>query len=300
MANINCSACDDLRQEAPSVIVNGLGDEECASLQNGTGLSASSDNDNCEDLNNLNDCLIGNLGTEVDAYDVCEWKEFMKKFIPNLWTTLKAIICAVCGVWKHLNGILESVNDLCALVNQVVSPALVAYGRLPLAASADHRCGVSTGHVAARPDDGTLNPYTKTSQNIGIRYASMTVRACNSDKKVMLEWIMPDAYLYKLKSGVESGDILWKISKTDAQSIIGISDFLWTLLTQSSWTWRESALSTRQMAWLKLTVGTDGLTANELGVVFMGCTAPNTAISSDVNIEPINDASARCYRHVVD
>lgn len=101
MANtISCEACEEIRQNDPSFVVNGLGDTECASLQNNTGLSPSSGNDDCEDLNNLNDCLVGNMATEVDAYDVCDWKTFMKKFIPNVWTTLKGIICAICGLWK--------------------------------------------------------------------------------------------------------------------------------------------------------------------------------------------------------
>lgn len=99
MANINCEACSDLRADAPNVVVNGLTDIECASLSNNTGLNPSSGNDDCTDLNNLNDCLVGSMEEEVEAYDVCEWKPFMKKFIPNLWTTLKAIICAICGLW---------------------------------------------------------------------------------------------------------------------------------------------------------------------------------------------------------
>ena len=97
MANMNCEACDSIRQNDPSFVINGLGDEECASLGNDTGLVPSSGNDDCEDLNNINDCLVGNMATEVDAYDVCDWKPFMKKFIPNVWTTFKAIICAICA-----------------------------------------------------------------------------------------------------------------------------------------------------------------------------------------------------------
>lgn len=111
MANTNCSACDELRQIDPNLIVNGLGDTECASLQNNTGLVPSSGNDDCEDLNNLNDCLVGNMASEVDAYDVCDWKTFMKKFIPNVWTTFKAIICAICGLWTKVDCNTDSINN---------------------------------------------------------------------------------------------------------------------------------------------------------------------------------------------
>lgn len=110
MANKNCSACDDLRQTAPNLVINGLGDTECASLQNNTGLSPSSGHDNCTDLKNLNDCLVGNMKEEVDSYGVCDWKDFMKKFIPNLWTTLKGVICAMCGIWSHISCLETKVS----------------------------------------------------------------------------------------------------------------------------------------------------------------------------------------------
>lgn len=116
MANINCSSCEDIRTTAPNVIVNGIGDEECASLQNNTGLNPSADHDDFTDLNNMNDCFVGNMATEVDAYEVCDWKEFMKAFIPNLWNTLKAIICAISGLWVKI-GALSYLGILTLYVN---------------------------------------------------------------------------------------------------------------------------------------------------------------------------------------
>lgn len=102
MAKPNCSACDELREKAPNLIVNGLGDTECTSLANNTGLNPSSGNDDCDDLHNLNDCLIGNMEQEIDAYDVCDWKEYMRKFVENTWTVFKGIICAICGIWTRI------------------------------------------------------------------------------------------------------------------------------------------------------------------------------------------------------
>lgn len=112
MANINCEACADLRETSPELVVNGFTDEMCVSLGNDTGLSPSSGNDDCTDLNNMNDCLVGNLDAEVEAYDVCEWKPFMHKFIPNVWTTLKGIICAICGLWTNVKTLICQVNLL--------------------------------------------------------------------------------------------------------------------------------------------------------------------------------------------
>lgn len=102
---LNCSACEDLRQSAPNFVINGLDEAECASLQNNTGLNPSSGNDDCTDLNNLNDCLIGNMANEVNSFNNCDWKKFMREFTSNLWTTLKAIICAICGIWKQFDEI---------------------------------------------------------------------------------------------------------------------------------------------------------------------------------------------------
>ena len=103
MANYDCSACETLRTTDPNLVVNGFTDSECNYLKNDTGLAGNSDD--CTDLNLLNDCLVGNMEDEVDAYDVCDWKTFMKKFIPNVWTTLKGIICAICGLWALVSKI---------------------------------------------------------------------------------------------------------------------------------------------------------------------------------------------------
>ena len=117
MANISCSACEDLRQTDPNLIVNGIGDSECSSLANDTGLSPSAGHNDCTDLNNLNDCLIGNEEANVDAYEVCDWKKFMKQFIPNVWTTFKAIICAICGIWTNIHNLWTNVNKLQCILN---------------------------------------------------------------------------------------------------------------------------------------------------------------------------------------
>lgn len=100
---VNCSACEDLKATSPDFAVNGFTEAMCTSLQNNTGLSPSDDHDDCKDLNNLNDCLVGTMAKEVDAYQICDWKTFMRNFIPNLRTTLKAIICAICGIWKKVD-----------------------------------------------------------------------------------------------------------------------------------------------------------------------------------------------------
>lgn len=97
MANRDCGACENLRTNAPNFILNGLGDDECANLSGNTGLAGNSDS--CTDLHDMNDCLIGYMEDELAVYETCDWKKFMKEFIPNVWTVFKGIICALCGLW---------------------------------------------------------------------------------------------------------------------------------------------------------------------------------------------------------
>lgn len=111
-ATKNCSACSELQDKSAAFVQNGVTTAVCNSLKNNTGFSSSNGNDDCTDLNNANDCLIGNMEDEVDAYDVCDWKEFMPSFIHNVWTVLKAIICAICGLWKRLEKVECIVSNI--------------------------------------------------------------------------------------------------------------------------------------------------------------------------------------------
>lgn len=131
MAKLNCSACEELRQTDPNLIVNGLGDTEVASLKNDTGLVASSGNNDCTDLNNLNDCLVGGMETEVNAYDVCDWKAFMKRYIPNTWTVGKALISAICGIWANIHSLWTLSNRIDCLVDSLYNGKEIKVGEDP-------------------------------------------------------------------------------------------------------------------------------------------------------------------------
>lgn len=113
MADINCKACEDLTNEVPTLFTNGLTDAMCTSLKNDTGLKSSSGHNDCEDLTDMNDCLIGNLDAELEKYEVCDWKTFMHQFIPNLYTTLAAYKCAICGLWSNVHSLWSTLNSFC-------------------------------------------------------------------------------------------------------------------------------------------------------------------------------------------
>ena len=92
----SCSSCDELRQTSPEFVLKGLTDEMLENLADGNGLVKNDGRDTCEDLHDMNDCLIGNMASEVDSYNVCDWKTFAKRFVPNVWTVLKGMLAWLC------------------------------------------------------------------------------------------------------------------------------------------------------------------------------------------------------------
>lgn len=120
MSDINCSACEELRTEAPDFATNGVTSAVCASLKNDTGLSTTNGHNNNTDLTDANDCLIGRMDDELEAYDVCDWKDFMHKFIPNLYEFLKAILCSLAGIWTNIHDLWSKVNPLCQSIDNLL------------------------------------------------------------------------------------------------------------------------------------------------------------------------------------
>ena len=103
MSQQSCSACNDLREYAPEFVVNGVTDGVGEHLKQDEGLSGAEEHNDCEDLMDVNDCLIGNMQDVLDGYEVCDWKDFMGTFIGNLYETLKAMIYSTCGQWCAIN-----------------------------------------------------------------------------------------------------------------------------------------------------------------------------------------------------
>lgn len=108
MSMIQCDSCEELRQNAPNLVMNGLTDTEIDNIYDGNGYGGESDN--CTDVNNANDCFIGMMENEVDKYDNCDWKEFMKHFINNVWTVMKSIITWLCGLECKINYLVKGAS----------------------------------------------------------------------------------------------------------------------------------------------------------------------------------------------
>lgn len=109
-----CSACAELNEIVPELECTGITDKMCNSLQKDTGLNPDLSvlHDNCEDLNNLLDCLLGTHQAIIDAVDDCNWKEYVNILIDRLYTIQKAMICSECGQWIKIWEHEDSINKL--------------------------------------------------------------------------------------------------------------------------------------------------------------------------------------------
>ena len=103
---MNCASCNDLKQVAPELMVTGLTDEMEDSLRKNTGLNPDLTvvHNNEEDITDMIDCLVGRFGQQVDSYDDCDWKGFMKSFIGNLYGVMRASAASEAGMWEAIDG----------------------------------------------------------------------------------------------------------------------------------------------------------------------------------------------------
>lgn len=326
MASKECKACTDLQTNAPDFAVNGVTSAVCTSLKNNTGLNAKNKNNNCADMNGANDCLIGSLADDIERYDVCDWKTYMCKFVPNVHAIFKALICWLCGLEDRLKALIDRVakleervadlanklNDLtkrvkdledasgnfCDMINDMMTPPALAYGILPSATSAgakERRCG----HIATKngaPQATPIYPVPDiyvNSQNVGMKYGRKEVTNCKTGKCELREWIAPNFFWYNFGPNVMPGDIIWYISKADAKREFGISDHLWQSFTESSWTWTDYTLwGTNQNVLFKLDIDDSLMGPNYMCLVFVGMSYPNgspgqTSVNQPTNPEKL-------------
>ena len=101
MSQIDCNSCSDLQTNAAEFVTSGITTNVCSSLKNNTGLGKKKTNE--ADMNDANDCLVGRMAQDVNAYEVCDWKEFIKKFIGNIYEVIKGLICWLAGLQNKVD-----------------------------------------------------------------------------------------------------------------------------------------------------------------------------------------------------
>lgn len=297
MANINCSSCAELRETAPSLIVNGFDDTMCTSLENNTGLNPSSGNDNCTDLNNMNDCLVGNMDSEIDAYEVCDWKEFMHKFIPNVWTVLKGIICAVCGLWTRVQSFDSKQSAMCDLIAAQLRHPVKIFGTTPNLGVASQQGGT----IANKNGVPIITPLARSEvssdgawrqQNVGFRYGVLKTTDCDGKCKEY-EWIAPDLYAYRFNANVapEYDDLIWSIDKASVLGRMGMSQQMWDIREANPIQWTTDWAAGRAIIALRLSVENDRLCLRYRGAIGVADSA-----LAGVTILPPADQAERLYQ----
>lgn len=293
MSNIDCQACSELRDYAPNFVQNGVTGEIALSLSKNTGLNPNLTvlHENCEDLTDVNDCLVGRMGQEVEAYESCDWKDYMKKLVPNLYELNKAMIAGDCGQWDRL-------AELCEKLEMYNNPSPTRYGLMPHLGAA--RGGIGTiatknGQPLIVISPESADPVNAGEIGIGIRYATMEFTKCDNVTREMCEWLVPATYLSRLSPNVEEGDIVWYATKAEVQSVCSFSDFLWNLFTIDSFTWTDIPMADHKYAWFEITIDESRMGRNYITLVFRGTSYPNASPSTEMQMT--DSFSPRMYRH---
>lgn len=114
MSQINCEACETLRVNAAAFVQHGVTNTECNSMANDTGINPnlSPKHNDATDLHTANDCLVGKMNDDIESYNVCDWQDFMHKFMSNLHELLKLMICALGGIWTKIHDLISRVTSL--------------------------------------------------------------------------------------------------------------------------------------------------------------------------------------------
>ena len=176
MADIDyCAACEELREQDPNLIANGFTDENCTNLTEDKGLTGESTD--CEDLNMLNDCLIESMEDEAEISDVCDWREYMKKFVPNVWTVFKGLICAVCGLWTAVRS-----YRLTKVGNDIILTAFDGeHGRVTDDTGATYSLSKSGSTITLNGSDGSTSSVQDSNTTYGLTKTGNTIKLTGSD-----------------------------------------------------------------------------------------------------------------------
>lgn len=106
-----CSACDSLKATSSNFIQKGVTDAICANLKANQGFENKGHN-NCTDMHDMNDCLLGGLLEKIDTYDVCDVKEAIKDLEKNLISIMDVMICSDCGQWEEIEKLWAEIQKI--------------------------------------------------------------------------------------------------------------------------------------------------------------------------------------------
>lgn len=106
-----CKTCEDLQQHSPNFVANGVTDEMCSNLESNTGLM-NNGRENCTDLHNANDCLIGGIAEKATSYNPCDPNKMIEDLAKNTMHVIDMLICSDCGQWNEIKKIWDEIQKI--------------------------------------------------------------------------------------------------------------------------------------------------------------------------------------------
>lgn len=111
------TALETIKNGDENFCVNEVTDEICDNLQNDKGIHPfnGKNNTDCKDLHALNTYLNGNLWNSLKTLDFCDinaLKCWLYNLVSNSWNMTKALVCAICGLWKKVHELEDAVNKI--------------------------------------------------------------------------------------------------------------------------------------------------------------------------------------------
>lgn len=106
-----CKTCKDLQVYSPDFVLKGVTDQMCENLKANTGLM-NKGRENCTDLHNANDCLIGGIAEKAISYNSCNPNKMIEDLAKNTMHVIDMLICSDCGQWNEIKKIWDEIQKI--------------------------------------------------------------------------------------------------------------------------------------------------------------------------------------------
>lgn len=114
-----CNSCEQLEKYNYDFVQKGITDDMRASLKKDKGLKESNGFNNCQDLNNMNDCLIGGMVERIPSYNSCDLDSALMESLNNIMQMLDVIISGDCGQWENIWEIWDEIKKIKQLLDDI-------------------------------------------------------------------------------------------------------------------------------------------------------------------------------------
>ncbi len=114
-----CASCETLEKYNYDFVQKGLTDDMVASLKKDKGLKESNGWNNCQDLQDMNDCLIGGMVNDIPSFNSCDLDKALIESLNNIMQLLDAIIAGDCGQWENIWAIWDEIAKIKARLDKI-------------------------------------------------------------------------------------------------------------------------------------------------------------------------------------